>query len=73
MGLVHQLCGRAIDIASTAVTHGTSAQELRANLAASCATERQDLEDTRAAVALTATKLVTQKGSFIATLSCSRA
>ena len=72
MGLVHQLCGRAMDVASTAVTHGTSAQELRANLAASCAAERQDLAEMRAAVALTATKLVTQKGSFIATLSHSR-
>ena len=71
LGLVHQLCGRALDIASTAVSRGDSARDLRTSLIASCAAERRDLVTTRSAVAVTAAKLVTRRGLFIATLSYS--
>jgi translation initiation factor 2B subunit (eIF-2B alpha/beta/delta family) len=72
MALIHQLCGRALDVATTGAARGDSAAEVRASLAASCAAERNDLEAAREAAARTAAKLVTQRGAWIATVSHSR-
>jgi len=73
MAIVHQLCGRALDVAGTAATRGASAPEARASLAESCAAERADLVRDRAALARVAAELVPGRGAWIATLSHSRA
>jgi translation initiation factor 2B subunit (eIF-2B alpha/beta/delta family) len=73
LALVHQLCGRALDVAGTGVTRGDDAVAVRQALAESCAAERADLVAGRAALARTAVKLMTRRGAWIATLSHSRA
>jgi len=73
MAMIHQLCARALDVATSGVARGDSAAAVRASLAASCASERDDLSAAREAAARTAAKLVTQRGAWIATLSHSRA
>jgi len=73
MALIHQLCGRALDVATTGATGGESPAAVRASLAASCDSERTDLSAAREAAARTAAQLVTQRGAWIATLSHSRA
>lgn len=67
-GLVHQLAARALDVAGAAADPAAGVAGLRARLAQSCVAERADLEGARAAVARTATALVTQRGAWIATL-----
>jgi translation initiation factor 2B subunit (eIF-2B alpha/beta/delta family) len=67
-GLVHQLAARALDVATTDLERAASPAELRTHLVQSCAAERTDLAGARAAVARTATALVTQRGAWIATL-----
>jgi translation initiation factor 2B subunit (eIF-2B alpha/beta/delta family) len=68
-GLVHQLAARALDVADAGLHRGEPAPGMRAQLAQSCAAERADLEGARAAVAHTASRLLTQRGAWIATLS----
>ena len=72
MALIHQLCGRALDIAGTGVARADSASAVRSSLLASCISERDDLAASRAAIARIAGKLVTRRGAWIATLSHSR-
>ena len=72
MALVHQLCGRALDIAGTGVTRADAPATVRSNLSESCAAERADLAASRAAIARVAGRLVTRRGVWIATLSHSR-
>ena len=71
MALVHQLAARALDVATTGVRRGDKLPDLRGHLAASCASERDDLAAARAAVARTAAGLVERRGGWIATLSAS--
>jgi translation initiation factor 2B subunit (eIF-2B alpha/beta/delta family) len=71
MALVHQLAARALAVADTGVLRGDSAADVRAHLAASCASERDDLAASVAAVAKTATQLLGERGGWIATLSSS--
>jgi translation initiation factor 2B subunit (eIF-2B alpha/beta/delta family) len=68
-GLVHQLAGRALEVVDAAMLRGEASAAARAQLAHSCAAERSDLDGARAAVAHTATALVTDRGAWIATLS----
>lgn len=72
MALIHQLCGRALDIAGTGVTRGDSPTDVRSSLAQSCAVERADIAASRAAVARIASRLVSRRGAWIAMLSHSR-
>lgn len=71
--LVHQLAARALSVVDTGVERGDDVAHVRANLAASCAAERDDLAASLDAVARTATKLVGERGGWIATLSSSGA
>jgi translation initiation factor 2B subunit (eIF-2B alpha/beta/delta family) len=73
MALVHQLAARALDVADTGVARGDGVADLRAHLGHSCGAERDDLNAAQAAVAKTAARLVTERGSWIATLSASGA
>jgi len=73
MALVHQLAARALDVADTGVARGDRVADLRAHLEHSCGAERDDLHASQAAVAKTAARLVTERGSWIATLSASGA
>jgi translation initiation factor 2B subunit (eIF-2B alpha/beta/delta family) len=68
-GLVHQLAGRALEVADAALGRGDSPAALRAHLADSCAAERTDLALARAAVARTAGALLVERGGWIATLA----
>ena len=70
-GLVHQLAARALDVAGAGLHRGEPAPGMRAQLAQSCSAERADLEGARAAVARTASRLLTQRGAWVATLSSS--
>jgi translation initiation factor 2B subunit (eIF-2B alpha/beta/delta family) len=67
-GLVHQLAARALDVAAADGGDDAPVAGLRTRLAQSCAAERADLEGACAAVARTATALVTQRGAWLATL-----
>jgi ribose 1,5-bisphosphate isomerase len=71
MALVHQLAGRALDVADAGAAREDRPADLRAHIAQSCAQERRDLEETRAAVARTAASLLSERGGWIATLSSS--
>ena len=71
MALIHQLAARALEIADTGVARGAGAAEVRADLAASCAAERADLEAARRGVARQALALVDQRDAWIGTLSSS--
>ena len=73
MALIHQLCGRALDVAGAGVTRADGTAAVRASLAASCQAERTDLATARAAIARSAARLVSRRGAWIATLSHSRA
>ena len=67
-GLIHQLAGRALEVADTAVGRGEAPPASRAQLEQSCAAERADLEGARAAVVRTALALLDQRGAWVATL-----
>lgn len=69
MALVHQLAGRALEVADAGVAREDAAPELRAQIANSCAAERDDLVASHAAAARTAAALSTQRDAWIATLS----
>jgi ribose 1,5-bisphosphate isomerase len=71
MALVHQLAARALDVAAAGIAREDRPADLRAHIAQSCAQERRDLEEARAAVARTAASLLTERGGWIATLSAS--
>lgn len=71
MAIVHQLAARAFEVADGSAAredHGSTAREA---LAKSCAAERQDLETQRRDVARVAAGLITERDSWIATLSAS--
>jgi translation initiation factor 2B subunit (eIF-2B alpha/beta/delta family) len=69
--LVHQLAARALEVADASLHRDEPAPGMRVQLAQSCAAERADLEGARAAVARTATGLLTERGAWVATVSCS--
>ncbi|MCC6350782.1 MAG: hypothetical protein IT347_14440 [Candidatus Eisenbacteria bacterium] len=71
MALVHQLAARALSVADAGLAREDGAADLRAHLAASCASERGDLAAAAKASARTAAALVSQPGPWIATLSMS--
>jgi translation initiation factor 2B subunit (eIF-2B alpha/beta/delta family) len=71
MALVHQLAARALSVADAGLAREDSAPDLRAHLAASCASERDDLAESTRATARTAAELVPQSDAWIATLSMS--
>jgi translation initiation factor 2B subunit (eIF-2B alpha/beta/delta family) len=71
MALVHQLAARALDVAAAGIAREDRPADVRAHLAQSCAQERRDLTETRAAVARTAAALLSERGGWIATLSSS--
>jgi ribose 1,5-bisphosphate isomerase len=71
MALVHQLAARALDVAMAGIAREDRPADVRAHLAQSCAQERRDLEESRAAVARTAASLLGERGGWIATLSAS--
>ena len=71
MALVHQFAARALAIADTSVARGDKAPDLRANLAASCDAEREDLARAVRDAAKLAAQLVTAREPWIATLSAS--
>jgi translation initiation factor 2B subunit (eIF-2B alpha/beta/delta family) len=71
MALVHQLAARALDVVDTGLRREDAPARLRELIGESCAAERADLREARAAVARTAGKLVTSRGSWLATLSMS--
>lgn len=73
MALVHQLAARALEVADTGVRRGDRLPDVRASLEASCAAERDDLLEGRAALARQAVALVERRGTWIATLSASTA
>jgi translation initiation factor 2B subunit (eIF-2B alpha/beta/delta family) len=73
MALVHQLAARALEVTGAGVARGDRPAELRVHLARSCAAEREDLEQSRAAVARQAVALLTESETWIATLSDSAA
>src|SRR5258706_2326806 len=73
MALVHQLAARALSVADTAVARGDGTADLRAHVAASCATEREDLERAVRQAADLAAQLLTDKAPWVATLSASEA
>jgi translation initiation factor 2B subunit (eIF-2B alpha/beta/delta family) len=73
MALVHQFAARALDVADTGVRRGDSPAELRSHLAQSCATERDDLAASLKSLARQALALVTERESWIATISTSGA
>jgi translation initiation factor eIF-2B subunit delta len=73
MALVHQLAARALAVADAGAARGEPPAGLRAALAQSCATERDDLVAARQALARQAAALVTERGAWIATLSASSA
>lgn len=71
MGLIHQACVRALDVTATGIARGDAPADLRAHLARSCTTEREDLVAARAGVARNALALLDQRESWIVTLSAS--
>jgi translation initiation factor 2B subunit (eIF-2B alpha/beta/delta family) len=71
MALVHQLAARALSVADTSVARGDRPADLRAHVAASCVAERDDLERAMRDAAAVAAQLVTNRESWIATLSAS--
>jgi translation initiation factor 2B subunit (eIF-2B alpha/beta/delta family) len=73
MALVHQFAARALEVADTALARGEAPAGLRSALALSCAAERDDLVAARRALARQAAVLVTERNSWIATLSMSGA
>jgi translation initiation factor 2B subunit (eIF-2B alpha/beta/delta family) len=73
MAIVHQLAGRALDVARTAAAPGGGIAELRTRIAESCAAERRDLETSLRDLARTSVRLLSRRDAWIATLSHSRA
>ena len=71
MALVHQLAARALDVVAAGIAREDRPADVRAHLAQSCAQERRDLAESRAAVARTAVSLLAERGGWIATLSSS--
>lgn len=68
-GLIHQLAARALSVADAGVARRASPVELRADLIASCAAEREDLRGARTAIAAQACALIDRRPAWIATLS----
>jgi len=71
--LVHQLAGRALEVADTGVRRGDRPADLRVEVQRALAAEREDRARAQSAVARTAAGLVTERGAWIATLSASGA
>ncbi len=73
MALVHQFAARALEVAGSAASREDSATEARKSLLLSIASERADLTAQQNGVARTAAGLITERESWIATLSASAA
>jgi translation initiation factor 2B subunit (eIF-2B alpha/beta/delta family) len=73
MALVHQLAARALEIADAGVAREDTPPELREALARSVAAERDDLAAQQRGAARRAARLLTERESWIATLSSSGA
>jgi len=73
MAPVHQFAARALEVADTALARGEAPAGLRSALALSCAAERDDWIAARKALARQAAVLVSERNSWIATLSMSGA
>jgi len=71
MALVHQLAGRALEVADAGVLRADAPPALREQLAASCAAERTDLVAAQRDAAGFATRLLPGANAWIATLSSS--
>ncbi len=71
MALVHQFAARALSVANTSMERGDGPADLRANLAQSCAAERDDLRASITAAAQIAAATVSERDGWIATLSMS--
>jgi len=63
-GLIHQLAGRALEVADAAVGRAEKPPAVRTQLEQSCAAERGDLEGARAAVTRTALALLDGRGAW---------
>jgi translation initiation factor 2B subunit (eIF-2B alpha/beta/delta family) len=68
-GLIHQLAARALLVADAGVARRATPVDLRADLVASCAAERDDLRRARSALAAQACALIDRRPAWIATLS----
>jgi translation initiation factor 2B subunit (eIF-2B alpha/beta/delta family) len=71
MALVHQLAARAVDVVDAALRREDSPAATRDSLMASCTAERDDLAASNRAITRLARELVTERESWIATLSSS--
>jgi translation initiation factor 2B subunit (eIF-2B alpha/beta/delta family) len=73
LALIHQLAARALEVANAGIAREDTVSLLRNHLVQSCAAERSDLDAARAAIAAMASRLVTERQSWIATVSHSGA
>lgn len=73
MALVHQLAARALEVAGAGVAREDTPVELREALARSVAAERDDLAAQQRGAARMAARLLTERESWIATISASGA
>jgi translation initiation factor 2B subunit (eIF-2B alpha/beta/delta family) len=73
MALIHQFAARALEVADSAAAREDSAADARKAILLSCIAERADLATQQHGVAQTAAGLVTERDSWIATLSASAA
>ncbi len=73
MALLHQFAARALEVAGSAASREDSAADARTSLVLSITSERSDLAAQQHAVAQTAAGLITERESWIATLSASAA
>ena len=73
MALVHQFAARALEVAGSAASREDSSAEARKSILLSIASERADLAAQQNGVARTAAGLITERESWIATLSASAA
>jgi translation initiation factor eIF-2B subunit delta len=71
MGLIHQLAARALDVADTALRREDAAAAIRELLLESCHVEREDLGRSSRDVARMALELLTERETWVATLSAS--
>jgi translation initiation factor 2B subunit (eIF-2B alpha/beta/delta family) len=71
MALVHQLAARALAVADAGLAREDAPADLRGHLAASCASEREDLATAIDGAAKLAAELIPRPDAWIATLSMS--
>jgi translation initiation factor 2B subunit (eIF-2B alpha/beta/delta family) len=73
LALIHQLCARALDVVDSGVAREERPADLRAHLEQSCAVERADVAAARSGVVQGAVQLLTERETWITTLSTSAA